>query len=135
VARYVHEISLWRIYFAKNCHCTRPEPLSHYVVPVGTHGNELLTFIITSALAPFVRSQPQLQAAHAPILASDHPCLHHDSYINCGELCWLSPWEIRPVTQNHLTDEMRNQMVTIVKATPLIEPVYKRIIVQAADEA
>lgn len=66
------------------CDFTDP-PKNKYLV-VACVEPKLLVFVINSDIPPFARSNPDLLACQLELCASDNSFLHHNSYINCGEV-------------------------------------------------
>jgi len=116
----------WRIYFVTDVRQTVPiakdKLISIVVVTDLGRG-----FMVSSEIDVWTQISEQRMACQAKILASEHKCLTHDSWVNCFSL--LTFWD-EELTEKR--DKLsKNAMVSIRQAvsnSPTIETRFKRAI-------
>lgn len=75
-------VSIGDVFLLRCTHCNPPK-MKYYVV---VHVDPLKMFIINSTANDFQQNTPSIIAALAPMFASEHPFLKHDSLIGCHHL-------------------------------------------------
>jgi hypothetical protein len=78
-------VEAWRIYYVDPCQYTIPDPKPKFVIIVITNPQPW-GFLINSEIYRWIAINPENRACQAPILASEHPCLHYDSWVDCLDL-------------------------------------------------
>ncbi|MFO1353029.1 MAG: hypothetical protein U1F68_21075 [Gammaproteobacteria bacterium] len=108
------------------CSFTTPRPKDKFLLLTCVNP-QLLFFVINSAINQYVREKPNLLVCQAPLRASDHPFLSHDSFVACNQ---TYPFE-REYLQGQLLQDMgrikgvvaqsaRDQILAAVKACPTL---------------
>lgn len=111
-----------------------------FLVLVADDDPEYLTFIINSAINPFIANRPHLHQCQVSIDAANHDFLEHDSHIACHEIRALKREEVirelmgKPdAIKGNISANVRNQIVAAVKFAKTIEKDKKSRILAALE--
>ena len=128
------DVNLWHIYKVPNCKLVRPKPKLKYVVTVGQNTTDTFWgFMINSQIRPFITSKPDLLACEARILASQHPVLRHDSYIDCTNL-YSFPTRDFHSDEGVLSEDAMSVLMQTVRDCPMLKRKQKRMILSNGGE-
>jgi len=121
------------------CAFTKP-PKNKYLLLACEVDIEPLFFVINSNINNFNRKNPDLHRAHVLLKASDNKFLEHDSYLNCNEVKTLDYAFVRQQLiedtskiKGLVSDNVRGDIIAAVKYSKLIEPIYKKHIINAME--
>lgn len=111
-----------------------------FLVLVADDDPEYLTFIINSAINPFIANRPHLHQCQVNIDAVSHEFLEHDSHIACHEIRALKREEVirelmsKPdAIKGNISVNVRNQIVAAIKFAKTIEKDKKSRILAALE--
>jgi hypothetical protein len=120
---------LWTIYFVPNCRVTlvaRYTSKDKLVAIVCTDGNPR-GFLINSEIDAWIQIDTDKMATQVKILASEHPCLHRDSYVHTMELFMFEESELGG-KRDPLSPSVKQAIQEAVAQSKFIEGRYKKLI-------
>lgn len=116
----------WFIYFVPNCSYTRPEPKDKLVVIV-CRDEYPRGFLINSEIDPWIQIRPEMLAGQVPLKAAEHPCLTHDSYVDCLDLFRFDDFELTNL-RDEVSENAKSSILEAVEGSKTIARRYKRLI-------
>jgi hypothetical protein len=78
-------VEVWRIYHVDPCQYTNPEPKPKFII-IACVDVRAWGFLINTNIDKWIKINPGRLACQAEILAEEHPCLDHDSWVDCTAL-------------------------------------------------
>ena len=120
--------SKWEVFHMPSCRHAKPAPKDKFIVIAygnpSPHG-----FFINSRINNFIRNRPDLLSCEAEILASQHPFLRYDSYVDCREI--FSFYEIELTnTRGILSPDAQQVVIEAVNYCPVLEQIHKTRILE-----
>jgi len=119
-------IERWQVYFIVNCRHAKPLPKDKYVV-VACFDPNPCGFFINSRVNPFIQNQPALAACEAPLSATDHPFLSHNSWLDCRDILSFRADELSDL-RGVISPHVIPTVVSIVQACPVLRNRFKKLI-------
>lgn len=122
-----NKAELWRIYFVRNCVHALPQPKDKLIVVVHSDDENLFGFFINSRISPWLQQRPYLLVCEAEILSAEHPCLTHDSYVDCKDLYQFSEQELTEAREQ-ISPQAKESILKALQVCPAVERKYKKAI-------
>ena len=128
------QLQPWRILYLF-CPFTRP-PKEKFLLLIET--NPVFTFfVIGSRVARLFEAKPRMKCTQVPIDAASHPCLSHDSMVDCsrtwaiaGEEVWQQLMASTERIKGIISPPLKSLIIEAINKNPRMTPFEKRTILK-----
>lgn len=119
-------IQLWQVYLIYNCRHAKPQPKDKFVAIVCFDPNPC-GFLVNSSVNQFIQSHPHLLPCEVPLLASQHPFLSHNSWLDCRDILSFQETELINLRGSISTPAIKD-VLGAVQQCPVLRNRFKNLI-------
>jgi len=119
-------VDLWWIYYVRKVPYTVPLPKNKYVVIVCCDDYPR-GFLVNTSVHAWIQIDGQKMAAQVPIPAANHPCLDHDSYVDCCDLYRFEEFQLQD-KRSAVSEPVKGAILAAVGGSKTIIRRYRELI-------